>query len=201
MQTEAAKTEAAKIACAGCDRHFEADALAEGICAHCWAAARRIRVHGQASRQAQGDAARFVVENHLPHSLAYLLQQMLEDAAEHALHKMIYTCARESDRPPLFYKQGRTYHPIAPLDYYPAPGVWLVEWSEHGTSTGYLSRFPLPDPLRLAAAYQWEDVALAAIRKKQETSAMTLSKVVRLVLDMVGGFDREWERRQITGDP
>ncbi len=170
--------------CAGCVRRFESSALAEGVCAHCWAAARRIRVHGQASVQAQGDAARFVVENHLPHSLAYPLQRLLEDAVENALHKMIYTRQSEREHPPLFYKEGRTYHPIAPLDYYPAPGVWLVEWGEGSKRTAHLSRFPVPDPLRLAAAYRWEDRALAAVRGQQRR--LTNSDVVRIVLDEIG---------------
>ena len=133
-----------------------------------------------------------MVENHLPHSLAYPLQRLLEDAAENALHKMIYTRQSEREHPPLFYKEGRTYHPIAPLDYYPAPGVWLVEWGEGSKRTAHLSRFPVPDPLRLAAAYRWEDRALAAVREQaeQKISAgqkiLTMFDVVRIVLDTIG---------------
>ncbi len=172
--------------CAGCERAFSPDALAEGVCAHCWAAARRIRAHGHASRQAQCDAARFVVEHHLPHSLAYSLQILLEDAAENALHKMVYTRRSDRDDPALFYKEGRTYHPIAPLDYYPAPGVWLVEWKEHSRVTAWLSRLPVPDPIRLAAARRWEDQALAAVREQSEQRVLTTGDVVRIVLDTVG---------------
>ena len=179
--------------CAGCVGVYDAEALAEGVCAHCWAEARRIRMHTGASYRLQGRALDFCLTRGFTSTrrvtpLVWDIQRLLEDVAEDAINQMAYT-DYFGDRPALYLKRGEEYLPIAPLNHYPAPGVWLVEWDEKSRSTRSLSRLPAGRRMPAAADREQANAALAAVQALPYPK--TLGDVVRAVLNVVGNTQKE----------